>query len=135
MDHTEALEHFRVEALLARTLFAAEMPTEGISALRTQALADLLIAQVLTQSGINLTGHHEQVSRLIVSYQGERKINILCDALSRALDMLDPEDVNVSARIDQYASEIDTTLFFQVDRAFRFLVDLLKGMYQLKAEG
>lgn len=135
MDHTEALEHFRVEALLARTLFAAEMPTEGISALRTQALADLLIAQVLTQSGINLTGHHEQVSRLIVSYQGERKINILCDALSRALDMLDPEDVNVSARIDQYASEIDTTLFFQVDRAFRFLVDLLRGMYQLKAEG
>ena len=58
MDHTEALEHFRAEALLARTLFAAEMPTEGVSALRTQALADLLIAQVLTQSGINLTQHH-----------------------------------------------------------------------------
>ena len=132
MDHTEALEHLRAEALLARTLFAAEMPAEGISALRTQALADLLIAQVLTQSGINLTQHHEQVSRLIVNYQGEMKINTLCDALSRALDMLDPEDVDVPARIDRYAAEIDVTLFFQVDRAFRFLVDLLTGLYELK---
>lgn len=134
MDHTEALEHFRAEALLARTLFAAEMPTEGVSALRTQALADLLIAQVLTQSGINLTQHHEQVSRLIVSYQGETKINTLCDALSRALDRLNPEDADVFARIDRYAAEIDAALFFQVDRAFRFLVDLLKGLYRLKKE-
>lgn len=132
MDHTEALECFRTEALLARTLFAAEMPAEGISALRTQALTDLLIAQFLNVSGINLTQHHEQVSRLIVSYQGETKINTLCDVLSRALDMLDPEDVNVSARIDQYAAEIDAALFFQVDRAFRFLVDLLTGLCGLK---
>lgn len=134
MDHTEALEHFRAEALLARTLFAAEMPAEGISALRTQALADLLIAQVISQSGINLTQHHEQISRLIVSYQGETKINTLCDALSRALDMLDPEDVDVPTRIDRYAAEIDVTLFFQVDRAFRFLVDLLSSLYHLKKE-
>lgn len=132
MDCKEALECFRSEARLARTLFAAEMPTEGVSALRTQALADLLIAQVLTQSGINLTQHHEQVSRLIVSYQGETKINTLCDALSRALDMLDPEDGDIPARIDQYAAEIDVTLFFQVDRTFRFLVDLLTGLYELK---
>lgn len=135
MDCKEALEHFRAETLLARTLFAAEMPTEGVSALRTQALADLLIAQVLTQSGINLTQHHEQVSRLIVSYQGEAKINTLCDALSRALDMLNPEDADAPARIDRYAAEIDTAIFFQVDRAFRFLVDLLTGLYELKKEG
>lgn len=132
MDHIEVLKQFRAEALLARTLFAAEMPTEGISALRTQALTDLLIAQTLTQSGINLAEHHEQISRLIVNYQAKTKINMLCDVLLRALDMLDPEDVNVSTRIDQYAAEIDAALFVQVDRAFRFLVDLLTSLYELK---